>query len=350
MSGGVSGGQQKGSSNTNSAFNSQYSGQTSGQSAGLNTGLTAEQSAGQNSNTMNRIIGDDWLSGYSGLGNTLGQTGVTAGQQGNINALQGINSGLQNYTQSGYYGLGDLASKFGGQWAAPDPVTAQSVSAQSGAQGMDAYQNPWDKQVVDATAADYDAQSAQGLNAMRAGRDASGAFGDRAALADGQYMADSDRGRASLLSGLRQQGFNTAAGYGQMDASRGLQAAGMNQSANLAAQQFNNNMTNNRQQFDVNTGFRGDENRMQAFRDMQNNVMNQNGIQSGGVGNLMNYLNLGTNTFGQQSDGSSLASMLGSSIGTQFGAQSGASSGNTSGTSTSNTTSGQKSKGGGIGM
>ena len=44
-------------------------------------------------------------------------------------------------------------------------------------------------------------------------------------------------------------GFNTAAGYGQQDAGRALQAAGMNQGANLQAASTNAANSLNAQQF-----------------------------------------------------------------------------------------------------
>jgi len=260
-------------------------------------------SSGTTSNTSMPIIGDDWLRQYQGAGGTLGANGVTADQQGNVNALQGINNSLDYYTRAGYYGLGDMSERLGGQWATPNAVNAPTVNAQTGASFMDAYKNPWDSQVIDASVNDYNTNVDRTSNAMRAGRDASGAFGDRAAIADAVYQGDASRGLGALTSGLRQQGFNTAAGYGQADANRDFGAQSTNAANSLAAQTFNNNMTNNRQQFDVNTGFRGDEMRMGAYDRMSNNVLAQSGIQSGGINNLMNYLGLGTQTFGQQNDG-----------------------------------------------
>jgi hypothetical protein len=327
-------------------------------SASKNSGWSKENSqySGQTSSTSNPLISEEWLNQNQAIANLLGATGVTAGQQANINALQNLNVGQGAYTQAGYYGLDQFADRFGGGWAAPTDVTSQTVnaqsvvapnvSAQSGAQNMSAYANPWQRDVVNATVDDYNINTDRTLNAMRAARDSAGAFGDRAAVADAVYLGDASRGLGSLVGNLNSQGFNTAAALGQQDANRYLSADSTNAAHQLtasqanaanalnaqqfnagqsqAAQEFNNNLRNNRQQFDINAAFQGDQNRMQAFRDQQTNLLSQSGIMQGGLDNLLQQLSLGTSTFGNQTDTTA------------------------SGQSSSSSQSGSKSKGGGI--
>ncbi|MBY0512047.1 MAG: hypothetical protein K2P94_18065 [Rhodospirillaceae bacterium] len=280
MSGNVSGNAQRGSSSTYGS------------------------STGQTSNTTMPIIGDQWWTGYNTFGNVLGPNGVSPGQQGNIDALAHLGSGLGNYTQAGYYGLGDLSRLFpNSEWDAPTPVSAPTVSAQTGASFMEPYRKGYTDDVVDSTLSNFDRNADRQLSGYRLRQSQAGAFGDRGLLGESQFLSDSDMNRAQTEAALRDQGFTRGASFGFQDAANNLSAQNTNAANALAAQTFNNNLTNTRQQFDVNTGFRGDENRMQAFRDLQNNVLAQNGIQAGGVNNLLSYLNLGTNTFGQQSDG-----------------------------------------------
>lgn len=113
---------------------------------------------------------------------------------------------------------------------------APTVRSQSAAAGLDRWQNPFQKQVIDTSAADFDHQAAM-QHAQRTLDEAhSGAFGGSgAALATTMGDDNSDRARATLLSGLRSQGFNTAAANSQMDAGRAQDASSRN--ADLAMQQ-----------------------------------------------------------------------------------------------------------------
>jgi hypothetical protein len=107
------------------------------------------------------------------------------------------------------------------------------VSARQGAEYMNAYLNPYLRDVVDTSLADYDVGVDRQAAQNRARRDAASAFGDRAALADAVFSADSSRGRGSLASGLRSQAFNTAASFGMQDSDRILEAERVNQQVAL---------------------------------------------------------------------------------------------------------------------
>lgn len=148
-------------------------------------------------------------------------------------------------------------------------ISAQQIAARRGSEFMSDYTNPWMRDVVDTTLADYDVGTDRTMAGRRASADASGAFGNRSAIADAIFQADSNRGRAGTAANLRAAGFNTALGAGQADAGRflsadttnaanALSAAGMNvgnrlstQLANQANQRGNIDRMNNLGMFNV---------------------------------------------------------------------------------------------------
>lgn len=108
-----------------------------------------------------------------------------------------------------------------------------NITASQGAAHMNTYLNPYLQQVVDTSLRDFDVGVDRQANQARARRDAASAFGDRAAIADAVYAADSNRGRGTLSSGLRSDAFNTAATFGMQDSNRFLEADRTNQSVAL---------------------------------------------------------------------------------------------------------------------
>jgi hypothetical protein len=273
-------------------------------------------------------------------------------------------------------------------------ATARDVAAQRGAQLMGAYQNPYMRDVVDASLADYDQNAAEARTALRAGN--AGAFANkRTGVAEGQFAADSALGRGKLAADLRAGGFNTAAALGMQDADRALSADQSNQSAGLqaalanagnrlvadqgnqsarlqaaisnagnrlaadqfnaqqrlgadqfnvsnalTAKQFNNQMQNQREMFDVDAGYRGYEMRDNARRALESNLgaqaaLGQQGFQMNA--DLANGL-IGAGGVGQSQN----LAWLGAGT-PLFGEQS-----NGSQTATTNTNGRSSSKGGGI--
>ena len=120
-------------------------------------------------------------------------------------------------------------SKFAPTVAAQDPLQAQAYSlgqagvgayepyiTQAGAySGPTAYQqftSPYQQDIIDATMADFDAQSAKGLAGIGQKAALSGQFlgGGREGVQRAEYQALSDRNRASMLAQLRQQMFGQA--------------------------------------------------------------------------------------------------------------------------------------------
>lgn len=103
----------------------------------------------------------------------------------------------------------------------PRPGTSFNP-ALTGASQMGNYSNPYDQQVINTTLANYDANSGQSRAALEAAGARNHAFGgSRFGIAEGQFDASNAMNRAQTEAGLRQQGFNTAAGYGLQDANAG---------------------------------------------------------------------------------------------------------------------------------
>lgn len=200
---------------------------------------------------------------------------------GNTSALAGINSQWTADQSSPSWTLGSLSDKAAAgtpgysSYAAPTDVTADKVTATQGSQYLNDYMSPYTDDVVNSTLASYDNNTNKQLNALRSGRSAASAFGDRANLSDGQFLNDSDLNRAQTESTLRNTGFNTAATLGQQDADRFLTAGTTNAANDLNASEFNNNLLNNRQQFDVNAAYEGDTMRQNALKGGESNLAQQ---------------------------------------------------------------------------
>lgn len=179
--------------------------------------------------------------------------------------------------------------------AAQDAV-ARDVDGRRGSDFLADYSNPYMRDVVDSSLADYDAGAAEARNAFRAAN--AGAFGNkRIGVAEGQLAADAALGRSKLAADLRAGGFNTAAGLGMQDADRklaadqsnqsaGLQASLANSANRLGADQFNAQQGLAAQQFNAESGSAADRfNAEQAFAAQQGNAANQLSAQQANAAN-----------------------------------------------------------------
>ena len=102
----------------------------------------------------------------------------------------------------------------GAQLGTNDPTTGQVVTPTL---APGSYMSPYQQQVIDATMTDYDAQAAKSRLALGAPEVAGVFGGGRHGIAEAEFDALSNRGRATLQSGLRQQGFQQARGARQQD-------------------------------------------------------------------------------------------------------------------------------------
>ncbi len=100
------------------------------------------------------------------------------------------------------------------QAGAYDQAAAGALSTAGGLSGSSAYQgfmSPYQQDVIDATLAEYDSQSAQGLANIGQQAAMSGNLGGgREGVMRSEYQNKSDMNRALLQSGLLQQGFTQA--------------------------------------------------------------------------------------------------------------------------------------------
>ncbi|RAK60887.1 hypothetical protein DJ021_14230 [Phenylobacterium hankyongense] len=111
-------------------------------------------------------------------------------------------------------------------WLSPY-MSADTPSASGGTASsyIDSYMNPYLHDVVDATAADLDANAGQVRAKQALDLAGSGAFGGSgAALTQSMTEGELARARATSLSSLRSQGYNAALGAAAGDAERATQA------------------------------------------------------------------------------------------------------------------------------
>jgi hypothetical protein len=110
-------------------------------------------------------------------------------------------------------------------WLTPhmSAATPQAAAGQA-SDYLSRYQNPYLRDVVDSSAADFDAHAGQVRAQQSLDLAGSGAFGGSgAALTQSMTEGELARGRTSTLAGLRSQAFNTALGAAAGDADRATQ-------------------------------------------------------------------------------------------------------------------------------
>ena len=159
---------------------------------------------------------------------TAGSQGYTAQQIAAANAGESAAAGSQGYTAQ------QIAA------AQANRAGVQNVGAGTGAQYMSAYQNPYEQQVVQGALGDIERQRQLSQQAQQARAVGAKAFGgSRQAVAESLANEDYTRQAANTAAQLRSAGFTTAAGLGQTDAARALQAQMANQGVDLTLEQAN---------------------------------------------------------------------------------------------------------------
>ena len=142
----------------------------------------------------------------------------------------------QQLTATGIGGAGQQTTNRAAELAlAQAGYTPQQIQAMTGAQYMSAYQNPYEQQVVQGTLADIERQRQLSQQAQQARAVGAKAFGgSRQAVAEAIANEDYMRQAANTAAQLRSAGFTTAAGFGQTDAARAMEAARANIANQLA--------------------------------------------------------------------------------------------------------------------
>ena len=142
----------------------------------------------------------------------------------------------QQLTATGIGGTGQQTTNQAAQLALREAgYTPDQIQAMTGAQYMGAYQNPYEQQVVQNTLADIERQrqiSQQTQQTRAVGAKAFG--GSRQAIAESLANEDYTRRSAEIAAQLRSAGFTTAAGLGQTDAARAMEAARVNAANQIA--------------------------------------------------------------------------------------------------------------------
>ena len=130
-----------------------------------------------------------------------------------------------------------------------DRAAVQNLQAQSGAQNMAQYMNPFQQDVIDVALGDIErARQMQQMQGAAAAQQAGAFGGSRQGVAQALTNEAALREAARTSAGLRAQGFETAAGLGMQDAARQLQAQAANQGVDISIEQANAQL---RQQADL---------------------------------------------------------------------------------------------------
>jgi hypothetical protein len=142
----------------------------------------------------------------------------------------------QQLTATGIGGAGQQTTNQAAQLALREAgYTPEQIQAMTGAQYMGAYQNPYEQQVVQGTLADIERQRQISQQAQQTRAVGAKAFGgSRQAVAESLANEDYTRQTANTIAQLRSAGFNTAAGLGQTDAARAMEAARANAANQIA--------------------------------------------------------------------------------------------------------------------
>lgn len=238
---------------------SQSQAQSQQQSGNMsNAGITGGFQSGLTQAVAPQGYEDAWRKMLAGGGSTPGQTGAASFFTGNGD----IKNSLLNPTSNGWYGANDRNANLqtlanpGGFAAAygPAPVVgaAGDITANTAASFMSPYSQGYTQNVVDATTNDMTSALGKGLNEISA--QYGGQYGNgRSGVAMGQAVGDFTRALGTTTAGLRDQGFGRALGAGQFDSGQNLAAQTQNVSNNMATDQFNSTLKNNRDQFGANT-------------------------------------------------------------------------------------------------
>jgi hypothetical protein len=241
----------------------------------------------------------DWLGGYQGFG----VDPVTAAQA--------------NLSQASLGGEGSMWDRMMG--ADPISVAAakareaqrsevRDVTAQQGSEFMSAYYNPYEDQVVQGALGDLSRATDVEQTKNAAAAAAAGAFGGgRHGLVESETTRNYLSRAAQTAGQLRHQGFTTAANLGMTDASRSLQAGGMNQGADvsIAGMAQNARIANAQAQTQANIAAAN----LQAQREAQMlGLEGQYGMFNAGQANQMGMFNVGqANQVGLANAGNQLA-------------------------------------------
>ena len=195
-------------------------------SAGINTfgrGLMANGGVTGGNAYQNAVTGQN-ITGGNAYQNAVTGQNITGGDVVGGNVVGGD-------VDYNYAGIGNIQAQslapsynnyFGGYNAA-QAAEGNNARDLTGFAASNPYVSQYGANVIDPTLAEFDYQNLVNRQAARSSRNSESAFGNRASNADAVYQAQSDRDRAMLASGLRQNALQTATGFGMSDADRLVQ-------------------------------------------------------------------------------------------------------------------------------
>jgi hypothetical protein len=163
-------------------------------------------------------------------------TAAALGEQKFAGFTPGYATAEQQLAATGIGGAGQQTTNRAAELALAEAgYTPQQIQAMTGAQYMGAYQNPYENQVVQGALGDIERQRQISQQAQQARAVGARAFGgSRQAVAESLANEDYTRRMADTAAQLRSAGFTTAAGFGQTDAARAMEAARANAANQIA--------------------------------------------------------------------------------------------------------------------
>lgn len=144
------------------------------------------------------------VSAFGRMDPTSFVTPATANQN---NAFARAGAGTGNPTAGGYAATQNLL----------DYVPANVTAGQLSNTDLAPYMDPFERNVIDATLADFGNANAIGLNQLRASTPTGAFNGSRQGVAEGQLTGDNMRTLASAIAGLRSQNFGQARNAAMFD-------------------------------------------------------------------------------------------------------------------------------------
>jgi len=237
------------------------------------------------------------MGAVAGMGYTPQQVGV-AGNSASVNPMNvtgtnvtgsNVNPALNNVTGSNVAGSNIAAQQIGQQNASPQVMAQQLLNA-----NINAYQNPYTSQVIDASQADLLRGANIGLDQLGAQAQRAGGFGGSR---HGIAMSEMGRGVADIMAqqsaGLRQAGYQNAQEMAGQDIANNFQS----QLANQQGGQFDVKTNMQRQLANQGAGLQASQanqqNALQAGLANQGNALQAQGMnqQYGMQGQLANQQN-----------------------------------------------------------
>lgn len=173
---------------------------------------------------------------------------------------------------------------------------AQEATPQTAATAMQAYQNPYENQVVQQTLRDIGTQAQMGQQNLAAQAGAAKAFGgSRHGIAEAEAMKGYTQQMADAAARMRQQGFQTALGAGQFDVGQQSASTARNIAAQNAARQFGATQAMTAQQLNQAAGLQGANLNLAGAQGLSAADLAAQNVRTGAASQLGN---LGQQSFG----------------------------------------------------